>query len=172
MPAARVSTWLKGVPMRDALGDSDADSNAGSGQVTFDLYADGNHVFASGKLVGFATVACSRCVGPVRVPIEEALHVTFMPPGEIPGDAADGDDEGAEVTAEDIDVFPFDGDHIDLEPMLREQFILAVPFAPLCRDDCRGLCAQCGADRNTSPCTCEPPVDPRLESLRNLKLPS
>lgn len=172
VPASRVSDWVKGVPMREALDAPDPDPNAGSGQATFDLYADGSHVFVNGALSGFITVACSRCVGPVRLPIEESLHVTFMPPDELPSDHTDGDEDGDEVTAEDIDVFPFDGDHIDLEPMLREQFILAIPFAPLCRDDCRGLCPQCGADRNTSPCQCEAPVDPRLEGLRNLKLPS
>lgn len=171
-PAPRVNTWVKGVAMRDALNAPDPDPDAGGGRADFDLYADGAHVFASGKLSGFVTVACSRCVGPVRLEIDEPLHVTFMPPGEMPSEDVDADEDGAEVTAEDLDVFPFDGDRIDLEPLLREQFILAIPFAPLCRDDCRGLCPQCGVDRNSAPCTCEAPVDPRLEGLKALKLPS
>ena len=83
---------------------------------------------------------------------------------------ADGG-EGAEIAEEDLDLFPYDGDAIDLEPLFREQFVLAVPFAPLCREDCKGLCPQCGIDRNTGTCSCEPPIDPRLAALKGLKLP-
>jgi uncharacterized protein len=81
-------------------------------------------------------------------------------------------EEGPEVREEDLDVFPFDGEKIDLEPLFREQFVLAVPFAPLCREDCKGLCPQCGIDRNTGTCNCEKPIDPRLAALKGLKLPS
>lgn len=171
VPSSRVGAWVKGVAMRDALGAPDPDPNAGHGRASLHLYADGTHVFASGMFSGVVTVACSRCVGPVSIPIEESLHVTFMPQAELPRDDDAGAD-GAEVTAEDIDVFPFDGDHIDLEPLLREQFILAIPYAPLCRQDCLGLCPQCGVDRNAARCDCERPVDPRLEGLKSLKLPS
>ena len=46
---------------------------------------------------------------------------------------------------------------------------LALPMKPLCREDCRGLCRVCGANRNTAPCTCDPrPPDPRLAALRDL----
>jgi uncharacterized protein len=82
------------------------------------------------------------------------------------------DSEGAEVRDEDLDTFAFDGEKIDLEPVFREQFVLAVPFAPLCREDCKGLCPQCGIDRNSGTCSCEKPIDPRLAALKGLKLPS
>src|SRR6185295_19671580 len=109
--------------------------------------------------------------------IDEKLRVTFMPPHEMPTDddsAASGDDadDGPEVTEEDLDVFPFDGERIDLEPLFREQFVLAIPYAPLCAETCKGLCPQCGIDRNTGSCTCEPPIDPRLAALKGLKIPS
>jgi uncharacterized protein len=81
-------------------------------------------------------------------------------------------EDGAEVPAEDLDLFPFDGERVDLEPLFREQFVLAIPYAPLCREDCAGLCPQCGIDRNTGTCTCEKPIDPRLAALKGLKLPS
>ena len=63
-------------------------------------------------------------------------------------------------------------ERIDLEPVFREQFVLAVPYAPLCTEDCKGLCPQCGIDRNTASCSCEPPIDPRLAPLKGLKIPS
>src|ERR1700760_3108898 len=178
VPAVLVGAWLKGLPMRDALGAPEGDPEAGHGTAALDLYADGAHAFASGTFRGELTVACSRCVEPVKLAIDERLRVTFMPGHEIPADDEDSaapgeaDGEGAEVAEEDLDVFPYDGERIDLEPLFREQFVLAIPYAPLCAEDCKGLCPQCGIDRNTATCTCEPPIDPRLAALKGLKLPS
>ena len=178
VPPARVSEWLKGLPMRDALGAPDPDPAAGEGVADLELYTEGEHAFASGTFTGHMVVACSRCVGEVRMDLDERLRVTFLPPAELPPDdnsSVDGSDageDGAEVAAGDLDVFPFDGETIDLEPLLREQFVLAVPYAPLCREDCKGLCSQCGIDLNSGACECEKPIDPRLAALKGLKLPS
>lgn len=172
VPAIRVSEWLKGLPMRDALGAPEGDPEAGHGVADLDLYADNTHVFASGTFQGELTVACSRCVNPVKLVLDEKLLVTFMPSSEMPADDEEEGEEGVEVSAEDLDLFPYDGEVVDLEPLLREQFVLAVPFAPLCKEDCKGLCGQCGIDRNTGTCSCEPPIDPRLAALKGLKLPS
>jgi uncharacterized metal-binding protein YceD (DUF177 family) len=176
VPAERVGEWVRGLPMRDALGAPEVDPEAGQGEAELDLYADGTHAFAAGTFRGHLVVACSRCIEPVRLVLDEKLQVTFLPPHELPADdddkkAADAED-GPEVAEEDLDVFPFDGDKIDLEPLFREQFVLAIPFAPLCREDCKGLCPQCGIDRNSGTCSCEPPIDPRLAGLKGLKIPS
>lgn len=179
VPHEHVNEWLRGHPMREALVEPgrvapEVDPDAGHGVADLELYADGNNVFAVGSFQGEVTVACSRCVNPVKLPIDEQLHVTFMPAGDMPADAdddAEGED-GPVVAEDDLDLFPYDGEVIDLEPLLREQFVLAVPFAPLCREDCAGLCPQCGIDRNTGTCGCEAPIDPRLAALKGLKLPS
>lgn len=178
VPPALVAGWVRGLPMRDALGAPDPDPEAGAGHAELELYADGKHVFAVGPFTGHVTVACSRCVEPVRLAIDEALRVTFMPPGELDddddagSDAAGDTDDGPEVGEHDLDVFPFDGERVDLEPLFREQFVLAIPYAPLCAETCKGLCPQCGIDRNTGTCGCEKPIDPRLAALKGLKLPS
>lgn len=177
VPPVLVAEWLKGLPMRDALDAPEGDPDAGHGTAELDLYADDVHAFASGTFKGELTVACSRCIEPVKLVIDEKLRVTFMPSHEIPEDdaeapaAAEGD-EGPEVAEEDLDVFAFDGERVDLEPLFREQFVLAIPYAPLCAEDCKGLCPQCGINRNTASCTCEPPIDPRLAALKGLKIPS
>ena len=123
VPTATVSDWLKGLPMRDALGAPDPDPEAGVGHAELDLYADGSHAFASGTFKGHLTVACSRCVGPVRIDLDEKLRVTFMPPGEMPSEDEEpaAAAEGAEVREEDLDTFAFDGEKIDLEPVFRER---------------------------------------------------
>ena len=173
VPARDVADWVRGLPMRDALGAPEIDPEAGTGVANLELYADDTHAFASGTFKGHVMVACSRCVNPVKLAIEEKLLVTFMPIAELPADDDDaGGEDGAEVDAEDLDLFPFDGETVDLEPLLREQFVLAVPYAPLCAEDCKGLCPQCGIDRNTASCQCQPPIDPRLAPLKGLKIPS
>lgn len=169
----RVDEWLRGLPMRDALGAPEGDPAAGHGKADVEIYADGSHVFVTGSFNGELTVACSRCVEPVKVPIEEKLMVTFMPASEMPAEADDdAAEEGAEVAGDDLDLFPYEGEVVDLEPLFREQFVLSVPYAPLCKEDCKGLCPQCGIDRNTGTCACESPIDPRLAALKGLKLPS
>jgi uncharacterized protein len=68
------------------------------------------------------------------------------------------------------EVFPIEADHhIDLEPVLRELIILATPMHAVCREDCLGLCPECGQNLNEGPCDCRPDdVDPRLAVLKAL----
>jgi uncharacterized protein len=193
-----VARALVGLPLREALEVPVDDPAAGAGVAELDLYAEAEHgvgggsVFASGRIDGWLMVACSRCVGPVKVPLAETLRVTYVPhhaaperddsaaeetdkkrPGAKGGKGgkaeADDADDGVELAEDDLDVFPYEGDVVDLEPLIREQFILAVPFAPLCKDDCKGLCPMCGIDRNVETCRCEKPVDPRFAGLEALK---
>ncbi|MDX1689527.1 MAG: DUF177 domain-containing protein [Acidimicrobiia bacterium] len=74
---------------------------------------------------------CPRC-------LQEWDHDLTVRVGELVGDGADYD---------------LEGDVIDLEPVLRDAVLGALPDSPTCRDDCRGLCAVCGADLNTDPCS-------------------
>ncbi|HYU17055.1 MAG TPA: DUF177 domain-containing protein [Candidatus Acidoferrum sp.] len=177
--AAFVAQSVSGLPVRAALERPEEDPEAGRATADLDLYLEGDNVFARGRLSGWIEVACSRCVGTARLEIEEPLNVTFMPAAHMPGadpagetDAADDESEApTDADAEDVDLFPYRGEEVDLEPLLREQIILAVPYAPLCSESCRGLCPVCGIDRNTGSCTCDAaPADPRWSGLRNLNL--
>ena len=191
-----VSQVLAGMTVRDALEAPADDPDAGTAVLDVDLYADGTNVFATGSIEGHVRVACGRCVGPADVEFAERLQVTFLPKHEMErnvaaaeadkadkaekadkkkkdaGAGAPDDDEGVQLEEEDLDLYPYVGEAIDLEPLVREQVIRAVPYAPLCKEDCKGLCAQCGADLNQGPCRCEKPIDPRFEALKGLKLPS
>src|SRR6185503_2718270 len=71
----------------------------------------------------------------------------------------------------DPQAFPIEHGQLDLAPMVREEVLLAVPDAPLCRPDCAGLCPTCGADRNVAPCDCDTAArDDRWAALDELKL--
>ena len=60
-------------------------------------------------------------------------------------------------------------DTLDLAPLVRDALVLELPMAPLCRDDCAGLCPQCGANRNEGQCGCVAPRDPRWANLDVLR---
>ena len=70
---------------------------------------------------------------------------------------------------EDDDVSRLEGDLLDLEPVLRDAVVLSLPFQPLCRDDCPGLCTECGARLADDPGhQHDEPIDPRWATLRAL----
>jgi DUF177 domain-containing protein len=110
-------------------------------------------ILVSGLLRGRIDYQCARCLKPFsgdfRVEVTELFAL--------------------EPSAEE-DQYPVREGAIDLEPMVRDAVLLAVPFSPLCRPDCLGLCERCGGDRNLGECTCPPAVDPRWEPLGRLGL--
>jgi uncharacterized protein len=119
------------------------------------------------RLVGTAQteleLPCSRCLEGFRLPVNAGFDLRFLPATEM----ADGDER--EVQDEDLDTSYYRDDTIDLNELLREQFYLALPMKPLCRDDCKGLCPACGANHNVQSCDCEVRwEDPRLAGLKAL----
>lgn len=110
------------------------------------------------------TLACHRCLEPVTEPVSADVDLLLLvrEPQPLEGEV--------ELDEEDLGVVHVDGDVFDLRPLLLEQLQLAVPMKPVCREDCKGLCAQCGADLNAGPCDCEDDwVDPRWAALQKLK---
>jgi DUF177 domain-containing protein len=126
------------------------------------------------RLVGSVTteleLACSRCLEPYRMPIDRDFDLRYLPAGAAAhGNADEGEDEGDEVEDDDVAMTFYRDEQIDLTELLREQFYLALPMKPLCRDDCQGICPQCGTNRNTAPCDCNPQwEDPRMAGLKTL----
>ena len=160
---------VSGLAIRAALERPADDPQAGQASAELELYAEDTNVFARGAVKGWVEVACGRCVEAVRVLIDETIHVTFLPREQVPAEPEDG--EEVEITEDDLDLYPYDGDEIDLLPLLREQVVMAVPFAPLCAETCKGLCPRCGSNLNTDPCDCDRHVvDPRLAALKDLKV--
>lgn len=121
-----------------------------------------------GQLRTAVGLTCSCCLDAFSHSLVSHFHVTYT--REIPGEA-DATSEAHELKAEDMGLVPFEGDEIDFRDMLQEQIILSIPMQPRCRDDCRGLCARCGANLNQAACNCRSEtIDPRLAVLKNLKL--
>lgn len=70
----------------------------------------------------------------------------------------------------DDETYLIEHDFADLAAMVHDAIFLDLPLAPLCREDCRGLCPQCGTDRNEAECDCVAPIDPRWATLDGLQL--
>jgi uncharacterized protein len=102
---------------------------------------------------------CARCLEPISDEIEVRFQELFV------YDDRDVDPD------EELEVSTLQDDLVDLEPLLREAVVLALPFQPLCEDDCPGLCPECGARLADDPDHAhDAPVDPRWTDLAQLNL--
>jgi uncharacterized protein len=141
-------------------------------QLTARLTKDNEKVRLVGRLQTMLEADCGRCLDPLTIPVDANLDVLFLPELDQTHAASAGggkDDDEAEVREADTGVSFYKNDTIDLGEIMRDEFYLAVPMKPLCRPDCRGLCAVCGVNRNRETCSCRPEwVDPRMEPLKKL----
>ena len=133
-------------------------------QVEMDIHKDKDRFRLEGTARTELELTCSRCLEPYNMPVDAVFDVRYLPASDPAGDGE------REVGEEDLDTSVYRDDQIDLNEVLREQFYLALPMKPLCREDCAGLCPQCGTNRNTGTCSCATGFeDPRLAPLRGLK---
>ncbi len=116
-------------------------------------------VLVSGSAHGRARGECVRCLDAVEVPIDASITELYAYPGHTLGGDLDEDDEVRELQ----------DDLIDLEPALRDAVVPALPYRPLCREDCPGLCPECGARLADDPGHGHRRIDPRWEALAGLE---
>ncbi len=98
-------------------------------------------------------IPCSRCAREFTMPLDIPVFHTLV----------------REVANEDNDELICVSDsQFDVDPLIKEDVFLSLPFKFLCSEDCKGLCPKCGRNLNDGPCSCEPETDPRLDVLRQL----
>jgi uncharacterized protein len=118
----------------------------------------------NGEISTSLEIACARCLAPVVQNVEREFDLLYRPQG------ADAGQEELTFTAAEAEIGYYQGTGLLLEDVLREQVLLAVPLKAICRQDCKGLCPQCGADLNLAQCSCQAPVgDPRWSALKELR---
>lgn len=124
-----------------------------------------------GSLDAPVETECVRCLEPFVLKVHERLDLLYMPRSANVGPKRVKDEE-LELSEKDLAVSFYRDDRIDLAQMIREQVYLALPMKPLCKEDCRGLCPECGTNLNLSSCSCvRDTVDPRLATLKTLLKP-
>jgi uncharacterized protein len=118
------------------------------------------------------TVGKSQIRGASRPPERAerpAKAVKAVKDPAVAGVHLDADGEELELAEEDLNLVTVPEPLIDTRPIVIEQLHLAIPMKPLCREDCKGLCNQCGADLNEGSCGCGPVGDVRLAKLAALR---
>jgi uncharacterized protein len=150
------------------------------------LERQGPGFLLNGRVVFDGVTSCARCLASVSFRRASDAFWVFAPAHEKAREGksapkadrtekrakGEGDaEDGLELAPEDLDVLYYDDLVVPFDPLVEEQVQLEVPLKALCREDCRGLCPMCGADRNLAPCACQPPSDERWKSLRTLLEP-
>ena len=154
----------------EELGLAEADAVLrGPVSVSLDLTKADDMIAVTGVLEGTVVRQCVRCLKEYDDAVAFSVHAAFAREGKeskvgarIPKQSearkgrpsATKTDPEVETDDEGDDRYFYQGDHIELAPMLREHIILAAPMQPLCRENCAGLCARCGKDLNEGPCQC------------------
>jgi uncharacterized protein len=124
----------------------------------------GNEVFVNGHIDTRAQVECDRCLKTVELPVSADFALDYITGSDYEST------EVAELTEAELSVSVFDGEAIDVDEMVKEQILLAVPTRALCREDCKGICPECGIDKNHGECHCvADDIDPRWAALKNFK---
>lgn len=132
------------------------------------IHKDQDRFRLAGTVKTDLELACSRCLEAFTLPVDREFDLRFLPAGTAEPET-DAEDEEIEVEDDDVSLTFYRDEQIDLNELLREQFYLALPMKPLCSEACRGICPQCGTNRNTAPCACSPQwEDPRLAGLKTL----
>jgi uncharacterized protein len=115
-------------------------------------------ILVSGSIAGTWTLRCARCLTEWTEPFSVDVQELFTSAEQ----ARDPDDDL------DEDTYTLQEDQIDPEQMIRDAVGVEMPFAPLCRADCQGLCEICGGNRNLGECPGHAPIDPRFAVLADL----
>jgi len=117
-----------------------------------------------GRLSAALELQCARCLEPVPQNIQREFELLYRPLG------ADAGRDELSVTDAEAEIGYYQGEGLLLEDVLREQVLLALPLKVTCREDCKGLCPQCGKNWNQEQCSCSAAVeDPRWAALKEVR---
>lgn len=132
-------------------------------KITGRVQRSGARVTVDGQIEAELRLECDRCLAPIQLPVASVFKVEYVTPETYRAEQA------AELLDDDLGLSVFDGDVIDIDEIVLEQLLLAVPAQVLCREDCKGLCSTCGADWNLKECNCgKVDIDPRWSGLKEI----
>ena len=132
-------------------------------EVTGEILVNGARAQVKGNVRALLQVECDRCLKPIELPVKSTFDVEYVPTSEYEAQ------QSPALTESDLNVTVFDGQVVDIDDLVTEELLLAVPDHPVCKDDCKGFCPVCGADKNSVNCGCETrEVDPRWAGLKEL----
>ena len=138
----------------------------------------GEGVLLKGEFTAKVVAPCKRCNVDVALSLPQSFTLNLVNANLAADFGVDDEGEDDAVTERNgsfnLDLAEqdtFDGKVVDLDPIVREQILLALPMTTVCKDDCKGLCTVCGQNLNEKKCGCDTHViDPRLAALKDIKL--
>jgi uncharacterized protein len=175
-----LSESIKPNVLSEALAESEGFKLVGADKLSAEFKKVSGRIHLKGSLDVDLSCPCKRCTKDVamKVPLRFQLRMVTEEAPRHDDAEGDGDDDGEGGLAgsfelDAVDAEPFDGKTIDLDPIVREQVLLALPVSVLCKEDCKGLCPECGQDLNERECGHKPanPLNP-FAKLKDLKLKS
>ncbi|MDQ3474058.1 MAG: DUF177 domain-containing protein [Acidobacteriota bacterium] len=132
-------------------------------RVTGRIQQSDSKVTVKGEATAELQLECDRCLKSVPVPVFSSFEVEYVTPDMYQAAPV------AELLDEDLSLAVFDGEVIDIDELVREQLLLELPVQILCRQECQGLCPECGCDRNDADCKCQKAeIDPRWAGLKEI----
>lgn len=117
----------------------------------------------NGKVAAKLQLECDRCLKLIEFPVDSRFKLEYVTQADYLAQQA------IELTEEELDLTVFDGEVIDIDQLVREELLLAVPTHLVCQESCKGVCPSCGVNRNLTNCQCDnDEVDPRWAGLKKL----
>ncbi|HZR24427.1 MAG TPA: DUF177 domain-containing protein [Vicinamibacterales bacterium] len=130
----------------------------------FDIFKDKDQFHLVGDVKTTLELPCSRCLEAFQWPVDAHFDLRYQPKSAHTGEGEN------EIEEDDLTTAFYENEEIDLGQLMSEQFYLSLPMKPLCTEQCRGLCPECGTNLNRDTCDCKRTWDdPRLAALRELK---
>jgi uncharacterized protein len=109
----------------------------------------GDNVRIQGPVEASLSLTCDRCLEPYAFTVRSVLDIELMPKEKQPKVAE------MELQADEMDVYYFEGEEIEIDPYVFEEIMLNIPIKVLCSDACKGMCPVCGKNLNIEECRCE-----------------
>jgi uncharacterized protein len=157
-------------PLNERLGGETTNSGlhfSDPVQVRVNLSRSGRVILVKSRVEARVKCICARCLDPFALTLTSEIQASLKPKP----DPHLATPEGVELSREDVETDFYEGEEVDLSPLVQDQVLLTLPPKVICREDCRGLCQRCGKNLNRETCQCSvAEVDPRLAALKNFRV--
>lgn len=157
-------------PLNDRLGGETTNSGLHFSQpiqVRLDLSRTGRILLVKSRVEARVRCTCARCLDSFALSLSSEIQMSLKPrpdPRLAPS-------EEVELRREDLETDYYEGEEVDVSPLIQDQVLLTLPPKVVCREDCRGLCQRCGKNLNRETCQCTgAEVDPRFSPLKHFRV--
>jgi uncharacterized protein len=157
-------------PLNERLGGETSNSGLHLSdpiRVQLDLSRTGRILLVKSRVEARVRCTCARCLDSFALTLSSEFKMSLRPrpdPNSAPA-------EETELSREDLETDFYDGEEVDVTPLIQDQILLTLPPKVVCREDCRGLCQRCGINLNRETCQCAgAEADPRFASLKHFRV--